>query len=379
MKDLHMLLGYGENNNADITNVPYVGDIGEGGIEYLSIKDAFGDTIMVRDQLTNNIETHLLTNLIDVSSTETYPESPRILFLVSDKTDKYEIRQELFDIMKTADAMTPVKEALQVNGSKFELTPYITADRVYTEVKLVNTDTARTHAESIKTLLTEFYRSMDLIIQKMWNMYKQYTLTATTLIAEVTEQYKNIILVDLAIIETKCKLDMLKAEVDGITSLNKKFVYEDMDLRGSSTDEVFSLRLLGSSRQIGRYYILQIEGTTSDPKLSSALIELCGNVVIDYINGADFNNGVMIHPDYLNNPTSKIFLKGGKKYRVYRSADTIVPSVTTVKEDSAIISKLKVAPLSFRLTGTLVTEKDKIFLTSPTHGQVAFKVNQSMS
>ncbi|MGL5714048.1 MAG: hypothetical protein ACRCX2_13585 [Paraclostridium sp.] len=361
--DLHVLLTDGNNLQSLTKDTIHISEVGPNGEEYIALKDGFGDSLNFHDELTDDIE-RFKKSFIDVNKNVIWPSEPRIVFAVSDKTSNIDMLKELNEKFKSSTKIKPMKEIIQLNETRVELIPMVTADRVYTELRLTNYDSSMTLKENVQKLLTIVWNNYDKILLKIVDVYK----ALSNLIIENTEynvkQYVNTLTLDIEIIKTKIKIDLLTESLANVDYLELKYAWNDLDLRNFKTTDVFSVKLGSLNRMFGRYYILQTTSSTSDNLLSSAMIEVLSGYVIDFIQGSNKDNGVTIIPDDLLTNTPKVYLRGGRKYRIFRTPNTTSTTLTYIKESDSILDKVKTAPPSYRLTEFIHTDNNHMVLES---------------
>lgn len=340
MKKIHVLLHDDLNIDNFPTNTLYVGEVSPNGAEYICIKDEFGDSINLRDEQTTAIE-NFTKNFMEVSTKVNWNENPKILFQISDAGSKKEVLNDLYNKLKnTCTDLKPMKEILQVDGNRYEFTPFISVHGTFITMKLNGADDT-TVSESVRTLLTEVWKSYDSVLTILWELYKNLADLLSTLSLKTAQQFKRIVKIDMGIIETKIRIDRLLFDINDTSWVERKWIKEIVDLRSNSTNRLYQLivnSVNSGSACIGKWMIVQdasIDNTKN--MIGVAIIEVCGNnKVIDFKFSNSGTSGIKIMPSSSGEEFPIIALHGGARYHIFRtpqgtgSLNTNLVDVTTL-------------------------------------------------
>lgn len=341
-KKIHVLLSSGDNVESLVTNSLYIGEV-NGGAEHLCIKDEFGDAIFLRDELTDDLE-RFTNNFIDVSSTVSWQTEPRIVFQISHASTKKEVFEELHRNFKAGEVnFKPMKEMFQVNNERFELAPFLLADSVYS-VLSINNSPGSTLYENLRTLLTETWSNMDMILIKLWDCYKLLANTTIDVSLSMARQFSRIINIDMGIIETKIRIDQLTQDTKDINWAENRWVAHTLDLRAQSSARLYRLKVNSldtPAATIAKWFIIQ-DNTIDEARNRNgiAIIEMLKGKIIDFKQN-NFNvSGIKILPIHIS-LTPTIALSGGARYIVLRTPQGTSPLDLTLEEITNNVSNFK--------------------------------------
>lgn len=341
-KKIHVLLSSGDNIESLVTNSLYIGEV-NGTAEHLCIKDEFGDTVFLRDELTDDLE-RFTNNFIDVSSTVSWPTEPRIVFQVSNAATKKEVFEELARNFKAGEVdFKPMKEIFQVNNERFELAPFLLADSVYSVLK-INNNLGNTLYENLRTLLTETWSNMDMILIKLWDCYKLLANTTISVSLSMARQFSRIIAIDMGIIETKIRIDQLTQDTKDINWVENKWVAHTLDLRAQSSARLYRLKvntLDTPAATVAKWFIIQ-DNTIDEARNRNgiAIIEMLKGKIIDFKQNNFNTSGIKILPVHISlYPT--IALSGGARYIILRTPQGTSPLDLSLEEITNSVSNFK--------------------------------------
>lgn len=370
MKDLHVLIVDDTNIENIVSNSLYIGKIDSEGNKYASLKDAYGDSINLRDDNTQDIE-DMICDIFSVSPAVNFTGNPKIIFQVSNQTTPRAILEDLQrKFMATKEEIKIHKEIVQINSDRYELVPFVTAHGCYTELVL-NESKDKTMNENIRTLLTSLWYGYDAIIMALWETYKDLANLFTSLALSTSKQFSDIVFMDIEVIETKIRIDNLRNSMGDIDWVEKKWIKTTFDLREHNLTRLFKLNvnsLNTDKATIGKWFIIQESPINNDLSQSGiAIIEILRSRVIDFKQTAYECSGVKIIPvETKDNRFPLIALHGGARYHIYRTPGGTVALDKTVTEITDEVNKNKTIK-SIKSFSTIASEDiqvggDKLYL-----------------
>lgn len=324
MKKIHILLHDDTNIENFPTNTLYVGEVTETNVEYLAIKDEFGDTIKLRDEQTTDIE-NFAKNFIEVNSKVNWNENPKIIFQISEFDNKKDVLNDLHNKMKALGSeVKPMKEILQLNSSRYELVPFISTHGSFLTMSLNPNRPDTTINEGVRTLLTDIWKFYDVILIKLWEVYKDLANLISSLTLSTAKQFSRIVKIDMGIIETKIRVDNMLTDMTTVDWVERRWIKHVVDLRSESADKLFQLVINSKNTPdscIGKWFIVQDAAIDSvRNKIGTALLEVIGNNhVIDFKSSHHGLGGVKLLPIKNSSQFPLIALHGGARYHIFRT------------------------------------------------------------
>lgn len=344
MKKIHILLHDDTNIENFPTNTLYVGEVTDTNVEYLAIKDEFGDTIKLRDEQTTDIE-NFAKNFIDVNTNVTWNENPKIVFQISEFSDKKNVLCDLNNKLKNIPVeIKPMKEVLQLDNNRYELVPFISAHGSFLTMSLNQNRPDYTINESIRTLLTDIWKFYDIVLMKLWEAYKNLANLLSSLALSTAKQFSRIVKIDMAIIETKIRIDNMLNDMRNVDWVERRWIRHTIDLRSQSASRLYQLVINSkndSGAAIGKWFIIQDTPIDSvKNKIGTALLEImAGNKVIDYKVSNSGLGGVKLLPIKNSDTFPLIALHGGARYHIFRTPQGTNPIDGSLVEVTAFAQK----------------------------------------
>lgn len=381
-KKIHVLLHDDTNIDNFTTNTLYVGEVTANNTEYLAIKDEFGDIIKLRDEQTTDIE-NFAKNFIQVSNTVNWNSTPKIVFQISKHSNKKDVLTELHQKMTSLSTeVKPMKEILQLNENRYEFVPFISAHGSYVTVKLVQSKDDVSVSDGIRTLLTEIWRNHDDILMKLWECYKSLVNLITNLALSTAKQFKDIVKIDMSIIETKIRIDNMLVDIQDVSWVERKWIKHTVDLRQHPSSKLFQLIINGSTAPdtcVGKWFIIQdAKIDNSNNRIGTAMIEILNNIVLDFKVSHNNVNGIKILPNDINGDFPFIALHGGARYHIFRTPQGTNPLSSNLAEVTSIVNKYK-HPLDVKGCSSLYAKdlisSNQTIVVKSSSGEERFKIN----
>ncbi|MGL5766443.1 MAG: hypothetical protein ACRCX8_12475 [Sarcina sp.] len=381
-KKIHVLLHDDTNIDNFTTNTLYVGEVTANNTEYLAIKDEFGDTIKLRDEQTTDIE-NFAKNFIQVSNTVNWNSTPKIVFQISKYTNKKDVLNELHQKMTALSTeIKPMKEVLQLDNNRYEFIPFISAHGSFVTVKLVQSKDDVSVSDGMRTLLTEIWRSHDVILMKLWECYKNLVNLIASLALSTAKQFKDIIKIDMSIIETKIRIDGMLRDIQNVSWVEDKWVHHIIDLRQHPSNKLFQLIINGSTAPdacVGKWFIIQDTKIDNNiNRIGTAMIEVLNNVVLDFKASHNNINGIKLIPNDIEGSFPFIALHGGARYHIFRTPQGTNPLGTNLTEVTTLVNKYK-HPLDIKGCSSLYAKElvssNQTIVIKSCNGEERFKIN----